>query len=63
MVFTMSCPKEFYFRLISSGDVNTELLNFAAQAKHQRWLIHERDWETSLTTPLGFNLSLNYLTR
>jgi hypothetical protein len=60
MTFSMTCPSDFYLRLIKSNNLDSELLRFAESAKNHTWLIREVEWGTTLTTPLGFNLSLTY---
>lgn len=61
--FTMSCPRTLYESLIGSQNLQGTLRRLVADAK-------KRDWEenfsedghgTTLITPLGFTLSLEYL--
>lgn len=58
--FEMSCPKDLYFELIKSSDLNRTLLHLAQTAYQHKWTFDGSDRSATLTSPLGFTMSLVY---
>jgi len=59
--FTMTSPDGLYETLVKTQDLEDTFTRYVEQAKEREWEEVSKETIATLTTPLGFNLTLEYL--
>lgn len=58
--FTMSCPRQLYYRFVRHSNILGELLEIARRLYDLQWKTIHTDYGVIVVSPLGFTLAIEY---